>query len=55
MTQMNLAMKQKQAHRHRTDLRLPGAGREVEGWIGGLGQQMQTIIHRVDEQQGPTM
>lgn len=37
MTQMNLAMKQKQAHRHRADLRLPGAGREVEGWTGGLG------------------
>ena len=36
----------------RTDLWLPrwgGGG----GWTGSLGQQMQTIIYRMNKQQGP--
>lgn len=52
MTQMNLAMKQKQAHRHRADLRAAGGGEGGRGMDWGFGgQQMQTIIHTVDEQQ----
>ena len=52
---MNLPMKQKQTHRHREQT----CGCQGEGGVGGDGlriwdQQMQTIIYRVDKQQGPT-
>ena len=32
-----------------------GGGRVGEGGLGGWGEQMQTIIYRVDKQQGPTV
>ena len=53
---MNLSMKQKQTHRHREQTCDCQGG----GWLGreGLGvqdQQMQTIIYRMDKQQGPTV
>ena len=48
---MNISTKQKQTHRHRNRLEV---GRV--GWGDGegvWGQQMQTIIYRMDKQQGP--
>ena len=56
MTQINLSMKQKQTHRHREQTSGCQGGREMgEGWIGSLRWQMQTIIYRMDKQQGPTL
>ena len=53
---MNLSMKQKQTHRHREQIcGCQGGG----GWgMDGVGiwvQQMQTIIYRMDKQQGPAI
>ena len=43
----------------RTDLWLPRWGQGSGGWVrdglGVQGQQMQTIIYRMDKQQGPTV
>ena len=53
---MNLSMKQKQTHRHREQT--CGCQKGVWWRRDGLGvssQQMQTIIHRMDKQQGPTV
>ena len=53
---MNLSMKEKQTHRHREQT-CGGQG----GWKWGRDgqgvwdQQMQTIIYRIDKQQGPTV
>ena len=38
----------------RTDLWLP-RWRLGEGWIGVWGQQMQTIIYKMDKKQSPTV
>ena len=51
---MNLSIKQKQTHRQKIDLWLPRWG----GWRERLGvwnQQMQTILYRMDKQQGPAV
>ena len=53
---MNLSVKQKQTHRHREQTcgckGEGGWGRdEVRVW----GEKMQTIIYRMDKQQGPTV
>ena len=53
---MNLSTKQKQTHRHREQT----CGCQWEGgWrrdgLGVWGWQMQTIIYRMDTQQGPTV
>ena len=57
MTQMNLFMKQKQAHRHREQTcgcQVVGWG--WEGWIGSLGLvDAKYYIYRMDKQQGPTI
>ena len=51
MTQMNLPMKHTESQTERTDWLCP-AGR----WGGTeWDRQMQTIIYRVDTQQGPTI
>ena len=53
---MNLATKQKQTHRHREQTcgfqGGRGQGRED---LGVWDQQMQTIMYRMDKQQGPTV
>ena len=51
---MILSMKQKQTNRHREYT--CGCG-EVDGkdGLGVWGYQMQTIIHRMDKQQSPTI
>ena len=52
---MNLSMKQKQTHRHRElTCGCQRGGRVGTGWIGSLGEQIQTIIYRMDKQ-GPTV
>ena len=56
MAHVNLSTKQKQTHRHRKQTcgcQGGGAsGREVQGvW----DQQMETIIYRMDQQQGSTV
>ena len=50
---MNLSMKQKQTHRHREQT--GGCKGGVGGGLGVWDYQMQTIIYRMDEQQGPTV
>ena len=50
MTQMNLCRKQQQTHRRREQK--GGEGREGGG-LRGQGKQTQTIIYRMDKQQGP--
>ena len=51
---MNLSTEQKQTHRHKEQTcgcrREGGQGRDG---LGVWGQQMQTIIYRMDKQQGP--
>ena len=50
---MNLSMKQKQNHGHREQTcGYQGGGVER---VGVWGQQMQTSIHGMDKQQGPTV
>ena len=53
---MNLSMKQKWTHRHREQTSGCQRGRGW-GWDGleVWDQQMQTIIYRMDKQQGPTV
>ena len=52
---MNISMKQKQIHRHREQAYgCQGEGYGKEG-LGVWDQQMQTIIYRMDKQQGPTV
>ena len=52
---MNISMTQKQTHRHREQTcGCQGVGGREEG-LGVWDQQMQTIIYRMDEQQGPTV
>ena len=53
---MNLSTEQKQTHRHgeKTCGCQEGAEREWDG-LGVWGQEMQTIIFRMDKQQGPTV
>ena len=55
MTQMNLPTKQKQIHRHREQIRgcQGGVGCERDG-LRVWGKYVQTIIHRMEKQQGPT-
>ena len=53
---MNISLKQKQIHRHREQTcGCQGEGEVREGWTGSLGLAMQTIICRMDKQQGPTL
>ena len=53
---MNKSTKQKQTHRHREQTCGCQGG---EGWgregLGVWDQQMQTVIYRMDKQQGPTV
>ena len=54
---MNISTKQKQTHRYRGQTCGCQGGGGVRGgkdWEFG-GQQMQTIINRMDTQQGPTV
>ena len=51
---MKLSMKQKQTHRHRDQTCGYQGGGGRDG-LGVWGQQMQTIIYRMDKQQGPTV
>ena len=53
---MNLPMKQRQTHRRREQTCDCQGGGEVGGdGLGVWGWQMQTIIYRMDKQQGPTV
>ena len=53
---MNLSMKQKQTHRHKEQTCGCQGGAEMgKGWIGSWDQQMQTIVQRMNKQQGPTI
>ena len=53
---MNISMKQKQTHRHREQT-CGCQGGEAQGrdGLGVWDQQMQTIIYKMDKQQGPTV
>ena len=51
---MTLSTKQKQPHRHR-DQTCGCLGGQGGGRLGGWGWWMQTIIFRMDKQQGPTV
>ena len=53
---MNMSTKQKQTHRYRKQSCgcQGGWGWERDG-VGVCDQQMQTIIYRMDKQQGPTV
>ena len=53
---MNLTTEQKQTHRHREQTCgcRWGEGLKRDG-LGVWDQQMQTIIYRMDKQQGPTV
>ena len=51
---MNLSMKQAHRHREQTCGCQGGGGWEKDG-LGVWGQQMQTIIYRMDKQQRPTV
>ena len=56
MTQTNLSTKQKQTHRHREQTYgCQGGGKIGREGVGGWDQQMQSIIYRIDKQQGPTV
>ena len=53
---MNLAMKQKQTHRHREETGgCQGGGVWGKDGLGVWDQQIQTVIYRMDNQQGPTV
>ena len=55
MTQMNGTTKQKQTHRHREQTcGCQGGGGWGRDGLGVWDKQMQGIIYRMDEQQGPT-
>ena len=51
---MNLSTNQKQTHRHRKQVAKGEGGWGRDG-LGVWDQQMQTIIYRMDKQQGPTV
>ena len=51
---MNLSMKQKQGHREQTCGFQGGGGWGRDG-VGVWDQEMETIIYRMDKQQGPTI
>ena len=51
MAQMNLSTKQKQNHGHREQT----CGCQGGVWEGIWDYQIQTIIYRMDKQQGPTI
>ena len=53
---MNLSVKQKQTHKHREQICgcQEGGGQGRDG-VGGWDQQMQTIIYKMDKQQGPSV
>ena len=53
MTQKNLLMKQ--AHRYTEDTHSCQRGRVGRDGLGVWNYQMQTIIYRMDKQQGPTL
>ena len=56
MAQMNLSMKQKQTHRHREQTcGCQGGGGWGRDGVGVWDSQMQTIIYRMETQQGPTV
>ena len=56
MTQMNLSRKQKQTHRHREQTcGCQGGGEWGRDELGVWDQKMQTIVYRMDKQQGPTV
>ena len=53
---MNISMKQKQTQRHREQTcGCQGGGEWEREGLGVWDQQMQTIIHRIDKQQAPTV
>ena len=54
MTQMNLFTKQTHRHREQT-CGCQGGGCWGRDGLGVWDQQMQTIIYRMDKQQGPTV
>ena len=55
MAQMNLSTKQNYTHRHRAQTyAFQGLERERDR-LRVCGMQMQTIIFRMDKQQGPTV
>ena len=51
---MNLSVKQTHRHREQT-CGCQGGGEWGRDGLGVRDQQMQTIIHRMDKQQGPTV
>ena len=55
MPQVNLFTKQKQTHRHRETCGCQGGGAQRRDGLGIWDQLMQTIIYRLDKQQGPTV
>ena len=53
---MNLSMKQKETRRHREQTcGCQGGGGWGRDGLGVWDQQMQTIIYRMDKQQGPSV
>ena len=53
---MNLPMNQKQTHRHREQTcGCQGGGGWGRDGVGVWDSQMQTIIYRMETQQGPTV
>ena len=53
---MNIPTKQKQSHRHREQTcGCQGKGGWRREGLGVWDQQMQSSIHRMDKQQGPTV
>ena len=52
---MNFCATETHSQTLRTDLGLPGGAGWERGGVGIWGQQMLTIIYRMDKQQGPTV
>ena len=52
---LNLSTRQKQSHRHREQTCNCEQSGEGKDGLGVLGWQMQTIIYRMDKQQGPML
>ena len=55
ITQMNLSTKQKETHRHREQTCVCQGGRVGKDGLGAGDYQIQTILHRMVKQQGPTV
>ena len=51
---MNLSTMQKQTYRQREQTCCQGEGGQGREGLGVWNQQMQTIVYRIDKQQGPT-